>query len=194
MATTSSLDVNRIVQRGIGVSKLVQNTYREIAVDAGATREAGFVVAIVALANAIGGSAHGLGGIIVGLIGAFVWWILFSVVAWYVGTTLFGNPVTRASQESLVRTLGYAQAPNVLAITGFIPLIGWIGPLVGGIWVLVTSVYAIRQVLGLSIGRTIITAVIAWIVAGIVFGIFAAITGIGYGIVNALTSPPRCFV
>jgi len=181
------MDVNRIVQRGIDVSKLVQRTYREIAVDPGATREAGFVVAFVALANAIGGSAHGLGGIIVGLIGAFIWWILFSVVAWYVGTTLFGNPVTRANQESLARTLGYAQAPNILAITGFVPLIGWIGPLVGGIWVLITSVYAIRQVLGLSVGRTIITAVIAWIVAGIVFGIVAGITGIGYGILNALT-------
>lgn len=187
VATSSSIDVNRIVQRSIDVAKLVQRTYREIAVDSSATREAGFVVAFVALANAIGGSAHGLGGIIVGLIGAFVWWILFSVVAWYVGTTLFGNPVTRANQESLVRTLGYAQAPNILAITGFIPLIGWIGPLVGGLWVLVTSVYAIRQVLGLSIGRTIITAVVAWIVAGIVFGIFSLITGIGYGILNSMT-------
>ncbi|MGC4192377.1 MAG: YIP1 family protein [Thermomicrobiales bacterium] len=187
MASTSSIDVNRIVQRSLDVSKLIQRAYREIAVDPGATREAGFVVAIVALANAIGGSSNGLGGIVVGLIGAFIWWILFSIVAWYVGTTLFGNPVTGASQESLVRTLGYAQAPNVLAITGFIPLVGWIGPAVGGIWVLVTSAYAIRQVLGLSIGRTIATAVIAWIVAGIVFGILAAITGIGYGIANALT-------
>ncbi|MGB3328548.1 MAG: YIP1 family protein [Thermomicrobiales bacterium] len=186
MATSSSIDVNQIVQRGIGVAKLVQRTYREIAMDAGATREAGFVVGIVAIASAIGGSAHGLGGVIVGLIGAFIWWILFSLVAGFVGTTLFGQPVTRATQESLVRTLGYAQAPSVLAITGFIPLIGWIGPFVGGLWVLVTSVYAIRQVMGLSIGRTIATAVIAWIVAGIVFGILAAITGIGYGIAGAL--------
>lgn len=186
VATSSSIDVNQIVQRGIGVAKLVQRTYREIAMDAGATREAGFVVGIVAIASAIGGSAHGLGGVIVGLIGAFIWWILFSLVAWFVGTTLFGQPVTRATQESLVRTLGYAQAPSVLAITGFIPLIGWIGPFVGGLWVLVTSVYAIRQVMGLSIGRTIATAVIAWIVAGIVFGILAAITGIGYGIAGAL--------
>lgn len=187
MATTTSIDIQQIRDRGIGVAKLVQRTYREIAVDPGATREAGFVVGIVAIANAIGGSSDGLGGIIVGLIGAFIWWILFSVVAWWVGTTLFGPPVTGANQESLVRTLGYAQAPNVLAIFGIIPVIGWIGGVVGGFWVLITSVYAIRQVLGVSTGRSIVTGVVAAIAAGIVFGVVAGITGIGYGVITTLT-------
>lgn len=187
MATTTSIDMQRIKDRGINVAKLVQRTYREIAVDPGATREAGFVVGMVAIANAIGGSSNGLGGIIVGLIGAFIWWILFSLVAWWVGTTLFGPPITGANQEALMRTLGYAQAPNVLAILGIIPVIGWIGGVVGGFWVLVTSVYAIRQVLGVSTGRSIVTGVVAAIAAGIVFGIVAGITGIGYGIATALT-------
>lgn len=181
-----ALNANRIVDRSIGVAKLVQRTYREIAVDPGATKEAAVVVVVVAIAGAIGGTREGAAGFFSGLVGAFIFWLLFSAVAWFFGTQLFGNPTTNATSESLLRTLGYAQAPNILAIVGFIPILGWIVAFIGSIWVLITSVYAIRQVLGLSTGRAIITAVVAWIALGIIFAIIAIIFGITLGVAGAL--------
>ena len=181
-----ALSMNRIVDRSIGVAKLVQRTYREIAVDPGATREAAIVVVIVAIAGGIGGAANGFGGIVVGVIGAFVSWLLFTVVAWFFGSQLFGNPTTNANRESLLRTIGYAQAPGILAIVGFIPILGGLIAFAGSIWVIVASVFAIRQVFGMSTGRAIITAVVAGIATGIILGIIGVIFGIGFGIAGVL--------
>ncbi|MGI8482692.1 MAG: YIP1 family protein [Thermomicrobiales bacterium] len=174
--------MNRIVDRSIGVAKLVQRTYREIAVDPGATREAAIVVVVVAVASGIGGAGHGFGGIFFGIIGAFISWLLFTVVAWFFGKHLFGVPTTNANRESLLRTIGYAQAPGILAIVGFIPILGGLIAFVGSIWVIVTSVFAIRQVFGMSTGRAIITAVIAGIATGIILPFIGLIFGIGFGI------------
>lgn len=177
-----ALNPNRIVERSIGVAKLVQRTYREIAVDPGATKEAAIVVLVVAIAGGIGGVGNGIGGIIVGLIGAFVSWLLFTAVAWFFGTQLFGTPTTNANRDSLLRTLGYAKAPGILAFVGFIPILGWIVAFAAGIWVLVTSVFAIRQVFGMSTGRAIITGFAAWIASGLILGILGLVFGIGFGI------------
>jgi hypothetical protein len=178
----SAINTNLIVDRSINVSKLVQRTYREIAVDPDATRQSAIVVSIVAIAGAIGGAANGFGGVVVGLIGAFVSWLLFTFVTWFFGTQLFGTPTTNASPESLLRTLGYAQAPSIFGILGFIPILGLIVSLIAGIWVIVTSIFAIRQVLGLSTGKAIVTAIIAAVASGIIIGIFGVIFGIGFSV------------
>ncbi|MBA2759333.1 MAG: YIP1 family protein, partial [Chloroflexia bacterium] len=93
---------------------------------------------------------------------------IFAGLAWFFGTNIFGTPTTVTNWESLLRTLGYAQAPNVLAIFGIIPLIGWIPALIGSIWAIVTAVVAIRETLDFSTGRAVITAIVAWIATAIV--------------------------
>lgn len=178
----SALNANLIIDRSINVAKLEQRTYREIAVDPDATRQAAIVVAVVAIAGAIGGAGHGFSGVVLGLIGAFVSWLLFTFISWFFGTQLFGTPTTNANPESLLRSLGYAQAPSVLGILGFIPILGIIVGLIAGIWVIITSIFALRQVLGLSTGRAIITAVISWIASGIIIGILGVIFGIGFAL------------
>lgn len=182
----SSLDFNRIIQRSIAVSQLVQRTYREIAVDPRATGEAAIVVVAVAIASGIGGAANGFGGIVAGVISAFISWLLFAAVAWFFGTQLFGTPTTHGSRDGLIRTLGYAKAPALLNLLGFIPLIGWIFGTVAWVWVIITSLFAIRQVLGLSTGRAIITAIVAAIASGIIIGLVGIIFGIGFVLVGGM--------
>lgn len=157
-----------IVDRARRVVQLDQRVFDEIAHDPAATREAAIVVAVVAVASAIGGAADGVNGIIVGVIGAILGWLIFAGMAWFFGTNIFGTPTTSASAESMLRTLGYAQAPNVLAIFGFIPVLGWLAALLGSIWSVVVAIVAIRQTLQISTGRAIITAVLAWIALAIV--------------------------
>ena len=168
-----------IVDRVIGVLKLDVPTYEAIEQDGNATREAAIVVAAVALAGGIGGLDEGIGGLIAGIVGAFISWLIFSSFAYFFGKQLFGTPTTQANPEEVLRTVGYAQAPGLLRIFGFIPIIGPILGFVGVIWGLVTVVIAIRQALDFSTGRAIITGIVAAIAAAIVLGILSLIFNIG---------------
>lgn len=169
-----------IIDRAKRVMQLDQPVFRTIARDPNATRQAAIVVGVVAIASAIGGANDGFGGIILGIIGALVGWLVFAGLAWFFGTNIFGTPTTSTNWESLLRTLGYAQAPNVLAIFGFIPLIGWIAAFIGSIWAVVAAVIAIRETLAFSTGRAIITAIIAAIASGLVMGILSLVFGVPY--------------
>lgn len=169
-----------IIDRAKRVMQLDQPVFRTIARDPNATRQAAIVVGVVAIASAIGGANDGFGGIILGIIGALVGWLVFAGLAWFFGTNIFGTPTTSTNWESLLRTLGYAQAPNVLAIFGFIPLIGWIAVFIGSIWAVVAAVIAIRETLAFSTGRAIITAIIAAIASGLVMGILSLVFGVPY--------------
>ena len=82
-----------------------------------------------------------------------------------------------------MRTLGFAQSPNVLLIfmgvLGAIPLIGGLLRFALLIWVLLAGLIAIRQALDVGTGKAILTAIIGWIAMAIIVGILAAVFGIG---------------
>lgn len=174
--------MNTIINRAMRVVKLEPQVFDTIARDPNATQQAAIVVGVVALASAVGGAADGINGFIVGLISAILGWLIFTGLAWFFGTNIFGTPTTHANWESLLRTLGYAQTPNILGIFGFIPILGWIAAFIGSVWAIVTAVVAIRETLDFSTWRAIITAVIAWIATAIVAAILALIFGIGVSI------------
>lgn len=174
-----------IIDRAKRVMQLDQPVFRTIARDPNATQQAAIVVGVVAVASAIGGADEGIGGIILGIIGALVGWLIFAGLAWFFGTNIFGTPTTTTNWESLLRTLGYAQAPNVLSIFGFIPVLGWLAALVGSIWAIVTAIVAIRETLAFSTGRAIITAIIAAIATGLVMAILGLIFGVPYLVLSS---------
>jgi hypothetical protein len=167
--------VNGILNRAIRVAKLDLPVYREIARDANATKEAAVVVAVVALASGIGALSDSFGSVVVAVLGAFIGWVVFAGMTYFFGKNIFGSPSTQVDVESLLRTQGYAQAPGVLAFFGFIPVLGWIAALVGGIWGIVTAVVAIRETLVIGTGRAIIVGIIAAIASGIVVGLLGLI-------------------
>lgn len=171
---------NTIIDRATRVMKLEQPVFGTIARDPNATRQAAIVVGVVAIASAIGGAADGFNGIVFGVIGAILSWLIFAGMAWFFGTNIFGSPTTVSNWESLLRTLGYAQTPNILAVFGFIPILGWLVALVGSLWAVVTAVVAIRETLSFSTGRAVITAIIAWIATAIVLAILALIFGVDF--------------
>lgn len=164
--------------RIVGVLRLVPSTYREIARDKEAMSQAITVVVAVAIAAAIGGAGNGAKGIIGGAIGALISWVIFGVCTWWVGTKLMGATDIGGGPGRMLRTSGFAQAPQLISVLGFIPVIGWIAAFVGAIWALITGVLAVRESLGVSTGKAIITAIVAAIVIGIVAGILVAVTGI----------------
>ena len=176
-----------LVNRMIGFARLDVPTIEEVERDQNATTQALVVVVLAAIATAIGALSGDDGGrgLIGGIIAAVIGWIAFSVVAYFVGSTLFATGETSATIGQLLRTIGYAQTPNLLTVLGIIPYIGWIFALIAWIWFLATAIVALRQALDFTTGRAIGTGIVAVIVQGIIVLIIGLILGVGAAVFGA---------
>lgn len=182
-------------ERIIGVFKLDRQVFAEIEHDESATSQAAIVVAIVA-ALAVVGSIIGLlfsmvgggdarpGAILLNIIGTlvltFVNWFIWSGVTYFVGTQLFKGEATFGE---MLRVIGFAYAPRMLSI---IPCIGGI---IGAIWSLIASYFAIKEGLDLDDSGTIVTILVGWIITliiGFLFGLLGVGGAIGLGTLRSL--------
>lgn len=164
-----------MVSRMKGAALLDVATYEEVEHDLDATGQAAGVVFLVALAQAIGGADRGLVAAGVAGVAALGGWALWAGVTYFIGTRLFSGSATWGE---LLRTLGFAQAPGVLAILGILPLLGlvtWVIP----IWLLVTGFVAIRQALDIGNGPTFLTILVGWAVYVAVAMVLGIVTGVG---------------
>jgi hypothetical protein len=120
-----------------------------------------------------------VGAALNGFVGAFVRWLLWSILTYLIGTNLFKG---QATIGEMLRVLGFAQAPQLLSILSFIPCLGAIIAIAAAIWSLVAGFIAVRQGLDLDNMQTAITVVLSWLVAvivnlcvlGPIFGFIAA--------------------
>ncbi len=87
-------------------------------------------------------------------------WLLWSLVAYFVGKTFFEG---KSSINELLRAIGYASAPRLLSLFAAIPCLGWLIALVGGILSLVAVVIAIRKSMLFDTDKAIITAIIGFV-------------------------------
>jgi hypothetical protein len=145
-----------------GAAMLDVATYEEVEHDESLTTQAAIIVLIAALARGIGGFNDGENGIIVGVVAALFSWLVWAGITYLIGDKLLKGTATWGE---LLRTLGYAQAPAVLLILGFVPVLGSVVGAIVGIWLLVTGIVAIRQALDFDTGKAILTAFLGWLVA-----------------------------
>ncbi|MCL7959235.1 MAG: YIP1 family protein [marine benthic group bacterium] len=145
-----------------GAAMLDIATYEEVEHDDSLTTQAAMVVLIAAVARGIGGFNQGENGIIVGVVAALFSWLVWAGITYLIGDKLLKGTATWGE---LLRTLGYAQAPAVLLIFGFVPVLGNVLGAVVGIWLLVTGIVAIRQALDFDTGKAVLTAFLGWLVA-----------------------------
>lgn len=173
--STLRLLVNRMVR----AAKLQRAVYAEVAADITATRQAVAVVVITALAAFIsdqigppdlawlgvpaedgGGSSLGILLLIIGPIVAIIAWLVWSVVAWYVGTRMIAHDRKDVEFLEVARAIGFAQTPSVLGVTLFIPVLGLIVQVGVFFWVLATGFVAIRESMRLTDGQAVGTMVV----------------------------------
>ena len=181
MQADSSVLTNRMIR----AAKLDSNLYEEVEHDQSATTQALTVVIIVAIASGIGSGIgallgnQGAGAFLMALIGgiilAIIGWLVWSVIVYFVGTSLFGGSATIGE---MLRTVGFAQSPNVLAILSFIPLLGGLIVFAASIWALIALIIGIRQALDFTTGKAVLTAIIGWIVYIIIIAIIGGIIGL----------------
>jgi hypothetical protein len=159
-----------IVARMQGAATFDIQTYEEVEHDTTATLQAGGVVLMAAVSQALGSWGGGGMGMIRTAILALVFWGFWAGTTYLVGTRLFNGTATWGE---LLRTLGFAQAPGVLGVLGIIPLLGWVVKLALFFWILAAGIVAIRQALDFGTGKAILTALVGWVVymaAAIVLG------------------------
>ena len=155
-----------------GAALLHIDTYEEVEADHTATGQAAGVVALVAIAQAIGSAGEGSFGIFAGVISALLGWLLWAGITYLIGAKLFGGTATWGE---LLRTIGFAQTPGVLYVLGLIPVLGGIIRFGVAIWVLIAGIIAIRQALDINTGKAILTAVLGWLVIILPLAIVAAV-------------------
>ncbi|MBI2910408.1 MAG: YIP1 family protein [Chloroflexi bacterium] len=167
-----------MIDRMIRAARLDVSLYEEVERDTKATSQALQVVIIVALATGIGNlismavTPRGLGGgaaaLLAGIIGAAVFWAVWSFLIFLIGTKFFGGTATYGE---VLRCIGFADTPGVLNILRFIPVLGGLISLIVFIWLIVAGVIAVRQSLDIDTGKAIAVAFIAGIIGIIAMGI-----------------------
>lgn len=136
-----------LIDRMLRAAKLDVHLYEEVEADTTLTREALLVVVIVAVASGIGSLDAGFFGLLLGIIGAVIGWAVWAWIIYFVGTRILPVPETHADWGQVARGTGYAQAPGVLHVFGFIPGLGALISFVAAIWQIITMVTAVRQAL-----------------------------------------------
>jgi hypothetical protein len=179
----------------VRASQLDTSLYEEVERDTTQTNNALIVVVISALASGIGSAIGAVSNpqagnavlaLVAGLVGAVVAWAVVTGFIYLIGTRLFGGTATWGE---VMRTVGYANAPGVLNILGFIPVLGGLIRLAVSIWVIVTTVVAIRQALDVSTGKAIVAGILGWICGAIVLAIIFAIFAVPVAMTGMMTSP-----
>jgi hypothetical protein len=92
--------------------------------------------------------------------GAYVQWILWALITWLIGDYLFGGD---AGWGKMLRILGWAQLPGVIAILGFFPGFGLVTTLIVWVWTVIAGFVGVKAGTKLSNGRTILTIVVSMV-------------------------------
>lgn len=169
-------------------ARLDVTLYEDVERDTTQTTNAMIVVALAALASGIstaigisnnpdaamaGGGA--VSGLVAGLLAALLGWAISAGCIYFVGTRLFSGTATWGE---VLRTVGFANSPGVLAIFGFVPLIGGLIGFAVAIWTLIATVIAIRQALDVGTGRAILAGLLGGLLAAVIAAVILAAFGV----------------
>ena len=142
--------MHSFAQRMLRAARLEPAIYEEVEADKTATGQALVVVILSSIAAGLGLGMSGPsapGRMLFGIFAALLGWLLWGVLIYWVGARWFPEPETQSDVGELLRTVGFANTPGLLrALGAFVGLqqVVFIGV---NIWLLITTVIAVRQAL-----------------------------------------------
>ncbi|OGO00298.1 MAG: hypothetical protein A2Y59_05640 [Chloroflexi bacterium RBG_13_52_14] len=150
------------------------NLYEEVEADKRANLQAFTVVILVSLASGLGTAIAGilsreddpiwfLWGLLIGIGVSILGWLMWALVTYAIGVTIFKGLETEADYGQLLRTIGFSTTPGALRFFSFIPFIGGVIAFVASVWALIAGVIAVRQALDFSTWRAIGTCIVGWV-------------------------------
>ena len=171
--------MSKLMNRIIRASKLDVDLYEEVEADSGALGQAMGVVVLSSIAAGIGSITQaGLGGILMGTIGALAGWVVWGYLTYFIGTKLLPEPQTRSHPKELLRTIGFSSSPGFIRLLGIIPGFTGIIFLVASIWMMIAMVIAVRQALDYkSTFRAVGVCLIGWIIQLVILALLFSVAG-----------------
>ena len=162
----NSIFVNRIIR----ACKLDVSLYEEVEADKSATLQAALVVILSSLAAGVGALSLGASNFLMAPILSLISWYIWAYLIYFIGAKLFPEANTKADHGQLLRTIGFSSAPGLIRVFGFTPNLFTLTVFIGGIWMLIAMVIAVRQALDYqSTWRAIGVVIIGFLVQAIVF-------------------------
>ncbi len=147
------------VQRMIGAALLDGCVYDELKQDRSARGQAIGVMTIVTGCSAIAAVGRDTGmGPVEAAVTTLAGWAVFSLLAWYFGTRVFGGTATLGQ---VFRTLAFAQEPGVLVLLAAVPAVGGLVVMLSVVWRLGATLAALEQTLAFGYMRATFTFTVA---------------------------------
>ena len=170
---TVSSSSSGFVDRMIRAAKVDSDLYEEVEHDQSATGQAAIVVVGTSIAAGIGSAFSGSAASIIVLpIVAIVSWAVFRVAdLFHWDPASSPGPDTKADWGELARTLGFANTPRALLLFGVVPVAAAILGVIVAVWVLITTVVAVRAALDFSTWRAIATVILGWLVQVVIIAV-----------------------
>lgn len=155
-----------MLDRVIRAARLDASLYEEVEADPSSMGQATAVVVLASIAGGIGtAGVEGQPGFVLGLVVNLIGWYVWAFLTYFIGTRLLPQATTEADVGQLLRTLGFAAAPGLLRVLGFLPGIGALVMVAAAVWSLAAMIVAVRQALDYdSTGRAILVCIIGWVV------------------------------
>lgn len=165
------------LSRIIRAIKLETRLFEEVEADPNSLGQALFVVILSSLAYGIANLSQEFSSSIFShIISALIGWFIWSYLVFFIGVKWLPEPDTKADYGEVLRTIGFASAPGIIAILGILPLLFSISIMISSLWMLVATIIAVRQVLDYkSTGRAVIVSLLGWIVYVLLNWLFRAI-------------------
>lgn len=172
--------LNQFVQRIVGAAALNPSTYEEVEADPRATSDALVVVVLSSVAAGIGARGPGAGLSVEGVglvsVAALLLWAAWALLTCQIGVRVLPQRQTRSDVGELLRTLGFATAPGMLRVLGVFPGVTVPVFALTAVWMLATTVVAIRQALDYdSTWRALLVCGIGWVLAVAVAALFGLV-------------------
>lgn len=166
------------LRRLAGALALDAATFEDVEADRRATWHAGVTVVLASVGEGVALRATGgLANIAMMSALALVGWAAWALLTFEVGARLLPGKRTHSDVGELLRTLGFAAAPGVIAYLSLVP--GLMMPVLvfSRLWMLLAMVVAVRQALDYdSTWRAIAVCLVGWV---LISGIILAIALVG---------------
>ena len=156
-----------LIARLVRAARLDSTLYEEVEADRRGTTDALVVVLFTATMASLGDGLRavvtGEGNLVLSLVGgvasATIFWVGWAAILYLVGVKVLGGTSTPGE---LLRTTAYAQAPNALLVLSGVSGFGTTLWMAVSIWVVASSVVAVRQALDVSTMKAVVATVIGW--------------------------------
>ena len=176
--------MNRFLNRFFRAAKLDVSLYQEIVEDPGTLNQALIVVFIYSMAAAYGTFGRtGATGTNIGMITTLLGWYVWAFSTYIVGVRILPEAKTQPDRKALMRVLGFASAPGILRVLGFIPGLGIAVLLAATGLIVAAATVGVKQALNYeSTARALGVCIIGLIISAVFQGLMFVILFSAFGV------------